>query len=70
MLAQLQTTEHQAALQQHAAPTPFTCQGKYNGGRKNGEGCYCFTNNDVYEGEFRDDRMAGVGVYSFSPEGR
>jgi hypothetical protein len=51
-------------------PPPPPPQGKYSGGRKNGEGCYCFTNADVYEGEFRDDRMAGVGVYSFNPEGR
>jgi hypothetical protein len=50
-------------------PTPSP-QGKYSCGRKNGEGCYCFTNADVYEGEFRDDRMAGAGVYSFHPEGR
>lgn len=45
-------------------------QGKYLGNRKNGDGMYCFVNGDVYEGEFRDDRMAGVGVYTFSPEGR
>lgn len=38
--------------------------------RKNGEGSYFFINADVYEGEFKDDRMAGNGVYSFSPEGR
>jgi hypothetical protein len=45
-------------------------QGRYQGLRKNGEGSYCFVNGDVFEGEFRDDRMAGTGVYSFSPEGR
>jgi len=27
-------------------------------------------NQDVYEGDFKEDRMAGAGVYSFSPEGR
>lgn len=45
-------------------------QGRYQGLRKNGEGMYCFGNGDVYEGEFRDDRMAGSGVYLFAPEGR
>jgi len=45
-------------------------QGRYKGSRKNGDGTYCFLNQDVYEGEFKDDRMAGCGVYSFAPEGR
>jgi hypothetical protein len=45
-------------------------QGRYQGSRKNGEGSYFFINADVYEGQFKDDRMAGSGVYSFSPEGR
>jgi hypothetical protein len=48
----------------------WVLQGRYQGLRKNGEGNYCFVNNDVYEGEFREDRMAGAGVYSFAPEGR
>lgn len=38
--------------------------------KKNGEGVYAFINADVYEGEFRDDRMDGYGVYTFSHEGR
>lgn len=35
------------------------------GNKKNGEGVYHFINADVYEGEFRDDRMDGHGVYTF-----
>lgn len=53
-----------------AAVVGRVVQGRYQGARKNGEGVYCFTNQDVYEGEFKDDRMAGCGVYTFYPEGR
>ncbi len=35
------------------------------GGKKHGEGVYGFVNADVFEGEFRDDRMDGAGVYTF-----
>ncbi len=45
-------------------------QGRYVNNKKNGEGVYAFINADVYEGEFRDDRMDGYGVYTFSHEGR
>ena len=45
-------------------------KGRYQGGKKNGEGVYQFVNGDVYEGEFLADRMAGNGVYTFANEGR
>ena len=53
-----------------SCPALSCLQGRYQGLRKTGEGNYCFVNGDVYEGEFREDRMAGCGVYSFAPEGR
>lgn len=47
------------------APTTTCHQGRYVGSRKEGDGVYHFVNGDVYEGEFRDDRMDGYGVYTF-----
>ena len=47
------------------ARLPRRVQGRYVGGKKNGEGVYEFINHDTYEGEFRDDRMDGYGVYTF-----
>lgn len=49
---------------------PRIAQGSYQGSKKAGYGSYHFLNSDVYEGEFSQDRMDGLGVYSFQHEGR
>lgn len=42
-------------------------KGQYQANKKNGEGVYCFINADVYEGEFREDRMGkGWAMYVYS----
>ena len=41
-----------------------------HGGLKVGDGVYHFANGDVYEGEFDNDRMQGLGVYTFATQGR
>ncbi len=53
-----------------AASYVFVCvcvspQGRRVGSRKEGDGVYLFRNGDVYEGEFKHDRMDGHGVYTF-----
>lgn len=62
------TRPHRSTTAPHtiiSSPTPPRAQGRYVGSRKEGDGCYHFVNGDVYEGEFRDDRMDGAGVYTF-----
>lgn len=45
-------------------------KGRYQGGKKCGEGVYAFVNGDVYQGSFQDDRMHGCGVYTFAHQAR
>lgn len=42
-----------------------TYSGDFVGGRRQGHGVMTFNNHDMYDGEWKDDKMEGIGKYRF-----